>query len=145
MMIDAFVLISLCAVFILVPHSRITHKSHTFEHNFDLIWFDLIFMYAYHFRNDEKQNKVSGSNSIQNTSHLHNTQQHQASNPQAIAGNYTNNPYSRYTGFLTYNTNNTIPHNTNNTNTPHQMQHPTLRLVSRWAHTFIHVFKIALD
>lgn len=77
---------------------------------------------------------VSGSNTIQNTSHLHNTQQHQASNPQAMTGNYTNNPYSRYTGFLTYNTNNTIPHNTNNTNTPHQMQHPTLRCV------FLHYF-----
>ncbi|XP_055323038.1 homeobox protein araucan-like isoform X3 [Sitodiplosis mosellana] len=72
--------------------------------------------------------QASGSNSIQNSSHLHNTLQHQASNPQAMAGSYTNNPYSRgYTqGFLTYNTNNTIPHNTNNTNTQHQMQHPTL-------------------
>lgn len=85
------------------------------------------------------QKKVSGSNSIQNTSHLHNTQQHQASNPQAIAGNFTNNPYSRYTGFLTYNTNNTIPHNTNNTNTPHQMQHPTLRWVSMGAHIYASV------
>ncbi|XP_031634560.1 homeobox protein araucan isoform X2 [Contarinia nasturtii] len=69
--------------------------------------------------------QVSGSNTIQSsTSHLHNTQQHQVSNPQAMTGNYANNPYSRYTGFLTYNTTNTIPHHTNNTNT-HQM-HPTL-------------------
>lgn len=128
------------------PHSH-HHSSHN-PHSHQSAGISSMMMMGNTPTNHINNMNMSGINATtatpQNTNHPHNTQHQQqalpTSNQQTMAGNFSNNPYSRYTGFLggshhyNINTNNTIPHNNNTNNSsnipvtgPHQIQHPNMR------------------